>query len=113
MPDAVGAVFVTHGHVDHCTLASEWQRAGAEVWIAGDDAARLAAGGRDPGDNRRLALDFLAANGVPKELVSAARTGGRRPSVYRGTRMGRANAEDAGRLGNLRSISADHGEWPA
>src|SRR4051812_28357246 len=47
-PQDVGAVLVTHSHLDHCALASTWQReAGAETWVTEGDAANMRTGGRD------------------------------------------------------------------
>ncbi len=107
-PTDVHAVLVTHGHPDHCALAASWQReAGSHVWVAAGDRAKMRSGGRDPAPVRELALDFLAANGMPEELIGGARA---RPTnrAY----GGRSDAGE-GRLHNLRSIAPEHGEWPA
>ncbi len=105
---SIASVLVTHGHPDHCALASFWQReAGSEVWIAAADLNKLAAGGRDLPARRELALDFLADNAVPSELIAEARRG---PSGRSGGGQRDSRNE---RLGNLRSIMPEHGDWPA
>jgi glyoxylase-like metal-dependent hydrolase (beta-lactamase superfamily II) len=104
---SVARVLVTHGHPDHCALASYWQdRAGSQVWIAAGDLDKLAGGGRDTLSVRDRSLDFLASNGVPAELIAGARRG---PSEQerRGKRSGGVD-----RLRNLRSVAPEHGEWP-
>ncbi len=107
-PRDVSAVLITHGHPDHCALASSWQReAGSEVWVAHGDAGKLEAGGRDPLPVRDLALDHLAASGVPDELIGPARSG----TAGRSRSPGSTGSE-ASRLRNLRSVAAEHGEWP-
>lgn len=111
-PRDVRLVLVTHGHPDHCALATRWQsEVGAAVWVAGADAGKLRAGGRDPGVLRDRALDFLQNSGVPPEMVASART---TPSPQiRGRPGANANAiEVQRRLLNLRSIAPEHGEWP-
>jgi glyoxylase-like metal-dependent hydrolase (beta-lactamase superfamily II) len=107
-PGDVKQVLVTHGHVDHCGLASRWQQeAGARVWIAAEDAERLRHGGRDASRARDHALRFLAACGVPAALIES-RPGRSRQSPAP------SEAEHGGRrLANLRSVAPEHGEWPA
>lgn len=107
----VDAVLVTHGHLDHCALASAWQRvAGAEVWAAAAEVQKLQAGGRDRDPARGAILDHLVANGVPSDLVDAVRPA-RRERAPTGTSA--RNGAGGGRLSNLRSVAAEHGEWPA
>ncbi|MHB8577237.1 MAG: MBL fold metallo-hydrolase, partial [Dehalococcoidia bacterium] len=113
VPADIDAVLVTHAHPDHCALASAWQRSGAEVWLGSGDTARMLTGGRDSERSRELALDFLAASGVPMQLIASARTP--TPTTAPGkqtTRMGHGSAAPGRRLDNLRSIAPDHGEWP-
>jgi glyoxylase-like metal-dependent hydrolase (beta-lactamase superfamily II) len=106
-PEAVHTVLITHGHLDHCGLARDFQEAGARIVIGREDEGKLRHGGRDPEPTRRLILDFLANSGMPRELFGA--TAGR-------TTRARLNAAgDAGdaRLANLHSIRPEHGVWPA
>jgi glyoxylase-like metal-dependent hydrolase (beta-lactamase superfamily II) len=108
-PRAVGSVFVTHGHPDHCGLSTWWQdEAGAEVWVPAGDLSRVEAGGRDPILIRELAFDYLAKNGVPADLIARTRS---RPAGRSHVSGARSDAE--GRLGNLRSVAPEHGQWPA
>jgi glyoxylase-like metal-dependent hydrolase (beta-lactamase superfamily II) len=107
----VGAVLVTHGHPDHCALAAAWQReAGAEVWAAPAEVPKLEAGGRDADPARAAILDALVTHGVPPDLVAAVRPA-RRESDRTSGELNRPQRDL--RLQNLRSVAAEHGEWPA
>jgi glyoxylase-like metal-dependent hydrolase (beta-lactamase superfamily II) len=111
-PADVGSVLVTHAHPDHCALASRWQAdAGAEVWLAAAEVAKMQAGGRDPEPARNAILDVLASNGVPEDLLAAVRPMRRDDSASTRTLNRSGGAE--GRLRNLRSVTPEHGEWPA
>lgn len=105
-PQAIDAVALTHGHLDHCGLALHWQRVGARIAVADADAEKVRHGGRDSVEVRAAILAFLAATGVPAELIAARPRGGTR------TQPGVARGEGGQRFGNLHSIPAEHGTWP-
>lgn len=108
-PRSVQRILVTHGHPDHCALAATWQReAGATIDGPAGDLPRLRAGGREGAAERDLALNTLALNGMPAALIATTRA--RRGSGRRS--MAQPDAAPA-RLGNLRSVAPEHGDWPA
>jgi glyoxylase-like metal-dependent hydrolase (beta-lactamase superfamily II) len=68
-PSEVGAVVITHAHIDHAGLAPHWLERGARVLAGADDRAAVAAGRAANEAQREVRIDELRRHGCPESIL--------------------------------------------